>query len=221
MSTALLQGAPEKAGSISRAPAELIEKLVADAVRQRVGPKDKGPDAATLDRDSAPDDDSRTVINQYVEKVEVGSRQLSVFLKEPAREHAKRSNAKARKLIIAWTKPPSKVAREIIPPASSSSVIKQQPIAADTRIRLVKAIAEGRHWLDELIDGDVTSVEEIAKCDKRSVRQINRAMTLAFLSPRLVEAAVAGEFPRGIGVASIQHLPAEWSQQYQALGLKP
>lgn len=68
MSTAFLQGTPDKAGTISRAPAELIEQLVIDAVRKHVRSKDKGPDAATLDRDSAPDDNSRTVINQYVEK---------------------------------------------------------------------------------------------------------------------------------------------------------
>jgi hypothetical protein len=46
-------------------------------------------------------------------------------------------------------------------------------------------------------------------------------MTLAFLSPRLVEGAVAGRLPRGIGVASIRHLPAEWSQQHAELGLSP
>jgi hypothetical protein len=45
-------------------------------------------------------------------------------------------------------------------------------------------------------------------------------MTLAFLSPRLVEAAIGGKLPRGIGVASIHQLPAEWSKQHTALGLK-
>jgi hypothetical protein len=67
--------------------------------------------------------------------------------------------------------------------------------------------------------GDAKSVQEIATREQYSVRQINRAMTLAVLSPRLVEAAVAGALPRGIGVASIHQLPAEWSRQHAALGL--
>jgi hypothetical protein len=51
------------------------------------------------------------------------------------------------------------------------------------------------------------------------VRQVNRLITLAFLSPRIVEAAVSGRLPRGVGIASIRELPAEWAEQHKALGL--
>jgi hypothetical protein len=40
------------------------------------------------------------------------------------------------------------------------------------------------------------------------------------LSPRIVEAAIEGRLPQGIGVTSMRHMPAEWSKQYAALGLK-
>ena len=66
----------------------------------------------------------------------------------------------------------------------------------------------------------MTSTQEIAERQRCSVRQVNRAITLAFLSPRIIEAAIEGRLPRGIGVASIRHLPAEWSKQHTALGLK-
>lgn len=132
---------------------------------------------------------------------------------------SKGSKSKAKKLTIAWTKPPSKVAREIIPPASSSSVIKQQPIAANTRIRVVKAIAQGRHWLDELVEGNLTSVEDIAQREKCTARQVNLMISLAFLSPRLVIAAVEGRLPRGIGISTLRDLPPEWEKQHSALGL--
>lgn len=36
----------------------------------------------------------------------------------------------------------------------------------------------------------MTSTQEIAERQQCSVRQINRAITLAFLSPRIVEAAI-------------------------------
>jgi site-specific DNA recombinase len=44
-------------------------------------------------------------------------------------------------------------------------------------------------------------------------------ISLAFLAPDLVNAAVEGRLPRGIGVARLCDCPAEWSRQYRMLGL--
>ena len=44
---------------------------------------------------------------------------------------------------------------------------------------------------------------------------------LAFLAPSLVKAAVEGRLPRGIGVERLRDPPAEWSHQFEALGLNP
>jgi hypothetical protein len=38
--------------------------------------------------------------------------------------------------------------------------------------------------------------------------------------PDLVKAAVEGRLPRGIGVERLRDQPAEWSRQFEALGLK-
>jgi hypothetical protein len=46
-------------------------------------------------------------------------------------------------------------------------------------------------------------------------------ISLAFLAPDLVKAAVEGRLPRGIGVEQLRDAPAEWSRQFEALGLKP
>jgi site-specific DNA recombinase len=45
-------------------------------------------------------------------------------------------------------------------------------------------------------------------------------ISLAFLAPDLVKAAVEGRLPRGIGVR-LRDLPTEWSRQFEALGLNP
>jgi hypothetical protein len=37
----------------------------------------------------------------------------------------------------------------------------------------------------------------------------------------LVKAAVEGRLPRGVGIERLRDLPTEWSQQFEALGLKP
>jgi site-specific DNA recombinase len=44
-------------------------------------------------------------------------------------------------------------------------------------------------------------------------------ISLAFLAPDLVKAAVEGRLPRGIGVTRLRDAPAEWSRQYAMLGL--
>jgi hypothetical protein len=54
-----------------------------------------------------------------------------------------------------------------------------------------------------------------------SVRQVNMTISLAFLAPDLVRAAVEGRLPRGIGVERLRDAPAEWSRQFEALGLNP
>jgi site-specific DNA recombinase len=69
------------------------------------------------------------------------------------------------------------------------------------------------------VTGAVTSIEQIAARGNCSVRQVNMTISLAFLAPNLVQAAVEGRLPRGIGVARLRDAPAEWSRQYAMLGL--
>ena len=90
---------------------------------------------------------------------------------------------------------------------------------AETRVTLVTSIARGRRWLDEIVTGEVTSAEQIAARDKCSVRQVNMTISLAFLAPDLVKAAVEGRLPRGIGIARLRDAPVEWSRQHAMLGL--
>jgi hypothetical protein len=82
----------------------------------------------------------------------------------------------------------------------------------------VTSIACGRRWLDEIITGAV-DVEQIAAREKCSVRQVNMTISLAFLSPTLVNAAIDGRLPRGIGIARLRDAPAEWTKQHTMLGL--
>ena len=114
---------------------------------------------------------------------------------------------------------PSKRPREIILPAGPSSHRDLRPIRAETRARLVMAIAKGRRWLDALMAGTATNVEQIASTENYTVRQINMTISLAFLAPNLVQAAVNGRLPRGVGIANLRDAPAEWSLQYARLGL--
>jgi site-specific DNA recombinase len=123
-------------------------------------------------------------------------------------------------LSVPWQKPPSRKSRQILVPHSiPKSEIR--PTRIERRARLVNAIARGRRWLDEIVSGSVTDIKQIATRQKCSARQVNMTISLAFLAPDLVRAAVEGRLPRGIGVERLRDAPAEWSQQFEALGLNP
>ena len=120
-------------------------------------------------------------------------------------------------LRVPWKKPPSKRRREIILPQSAAPQ-DARPIRAETRATLVASIAHGRRWLDEIVAGTAT-VDQIAVREQCSIRQVNMTISLAFLAPRLVQAAVEGRLPRGIGVTRLRDAPAEWGRQFAMLGL--
>ena len=121
-------------------------------------------------------------------------------------------------LLIPWCKPPSRKAREILLPPSIPRH-KVRPIKAERRTALLKAIARGRSWLDEIVSGASQGVEQIAARHKCSVRHVNMTISMAFIAPALVKAAIEGSLPRGIGVAALRDAPAEWSRQFERLGL--
>jgi hypothetical protein len=62
-------------------------------------------------------------------------------------------------------------------------------------LTLIKAIAKGRLWAVDLLAGRVESVAAIARCEGVLPNYVRRMTRLAFLSPRIVEAIVAGRLP--------------------------
>ena len=121
-------------------------------------------------------------------------------------------------LIVPWIKPPTKRRRDIIAPDQGRAAASR-PIRAESRARLVAAIARGRLWLSQIESGAVRNITEIAVREDCSPRHVNMTISLAFLAPSLVKAAVEGRLPHGIGLARLIDAPAEWDRQYRLLGL--
>jgi DNA invertase Pin-like site-specific DNA recombinase len=84
---------------------------------------------------------------------------------------------------------------------------------------LVKAIARGRAWFDELVTGRARSLQELAKRDGISRRYIRRLVGLAFLSPQLVEAILQGRQPVQLTATRLTELdlPLDWAEQHRLL----
>jgi len=80
---------------------------------------------------------------------------------------------------------------------------------------LIKAIARGRAWFEELVSGRARSLQELAKRDGISRRYIRRLIGLAFLSPELIEAILQGRQPVALTATRLTELdlPLDWTEQ--------
>jgi site-specific DNA recombinase len=196
-------------GSVSRVPATDIENIIVKSLNEhRIAHKEKPASSLTHVRDG------KAALEQ-VARID----RLAVRLKSADDEETSDA-ADGHLLSIPWQKPPSRKSRQIlVPDGFPKSEVR--PTRIERRARLVSAIARGRRWLDEIVSGSVTDVQQIAARQKCSVRQVNMTISLAFLAPDLVRAAVEGRLPRGIGVERLRDAPAEWSRQFEALGLNP
>jgi hypothetical protein len=71
-------------------------------------------------------------------------------------------------------------------------------IRAEARAHLLVAVAAARKWLNDLVQGDVRDLDEIAKREARSKRSVRMILSLASLSPETVFAAIRGTLPLGL-----------------------
>ena len=203
LSSALLQGQPERAGGVSRISAAEIEGLVTRSVRDYLNQSDEIEDTV--------------LINTHVARIEVQAKQLVIELTNAKGIASKRSPGR-NVLKVSWHKTPLRRRREILVPASVPRH-HARAIRSENRALLIASIARGHRWLNELIADPTANAQSIATRDGCSVRKVNMTISLAFLAPDLVKAAIEGRLPHGMGVVRLADLPAEWSRQHQMLGL--
>jgi hypothetical protein len=87
---------------------------------------------------------------------------------------------------------------------------------------LLKAIARGRQWADDLLAGRVESVAAIAKREGVLPNYVRRLTRLAFLAPMIVEAIAAGLQPPELTAKALTErieLPLIWTEQERAVGI--
>ena len=212
VSLPLLHGESKTAlvGSISRIPAADIENTISKSLNEHLVAQKEKPSSTQVG--------DRKFILEHVARIDVHENHVTIRLKSDDEEEA--PDSKDRFLSIPWRKPLSRKSRQILVP-NGVAPNQVRPTRIERRARLVNAIARGRRWLDEIVSGSVTDVQQIAARQKCSVRQVNMTISLAFLAPDLVRAAVEGRLPRGLGVERLRDAPAEWGRQFEILGLNP
>ena len=205
LSSALLQGQAERAGSIRRVPAAEIEALVARSVREHLKP-------------SAPIDD-RSLINTHVARVEVQPEQLVIQLAQATRQTDRQSGQRRRTSCM------SRGARRRQRDAVRSSACRSCPAAT----RSSDPVGDPRHLgrIDRARAPLARRTYRRCKgeCRKhREARAVQRAASqhdhiARVPRARPCESCHRGRLPRGMGVTRLRDAPAEWSRQHAMLGL--
>ena len=129
ISSALLQGQAEQAGTVSRIPADEIETLVVKCVRGHLN--------------ESADIENTPLINKHVVRVEVQSHQLVIELANPKGANPKRK--RSRNVIeVPWHKTPSTRRREVlVPEAGPRAQLAPSQRALKTRKEAMRGIS---HW---------------------------------------------------------------------------
>ena len=202
------------AGSVSRVPAADIEDTVVKFLKEHLAAEQERATAGVVPLWGRGD------LALLVSGIVVHRERLIIRLKSDNTNEGSDSPDDDLSLSIPWQKPPSRRSRKILLPHNASRS-DARPAQFERRSRLVIAIARGRRWLDDVVSGRVTTIAELCDREKCSVRQVNMTISLAFLAPNLVKAAVEGRLSRGIGIERLRDPPTEWSRQFKALGLNP
>ncbi len=156
VSCVLAQGRRSEAGSIGRVSAPEIETAVVHALRE-ADPED----AALEDRD---------LIAARLERVILRAGSLLIH---PGSDLAS-------PIEVAWSPVASSAEREVLRPDGRSD--EHRGIKAEARAVLLRSIALGRRWLDEVLRG--ATFDEIAACERCTSRHVMNTISLAFLAPR-------------------------------------
>jgi site-specific DNA recombinase len=226
VSQAILQGRKADAGSVARVPAIELERRVVEAVRG-AAPTDRRERSIgtqiirrVSDRPSAAVGslpcalDPGADLRAAVERITIRRTTLEIQFAEGTAE-----DPPDRIIVVPWT-PPSPYRRRDIIQGEGEQSAAVRPMRTKARGVLIDALRDAHRWLDELTTDSSHTIESIAAREKKTERSIRLTMSLAFLSPALIKAAIDGRLPRGFGVKRLMDLPIAWSDQWTVLGLK-
>ncbi|MCH8323102.1 MAG: hypothetical protein IIB64_08545 [Proteobacteria bacterium] len=86
---------------------------------------------------------------------------------------------------------------------------------------LIRAVAQGRVWFEQLKSGEFETIREIARSHKTDGENVTRTIRLAFLAPDIVKAILEGRQPpelTAFHLKRVRTLPLSWDEQRKVLG---
>ena len=199
-------------------PASLVQRfgsaaIPSDQIRKMIG---RAADIAAALNGSS--EERARLVRGLVEKVIVDEKTLTIKLRRGALDVPSSPSADGRDDAVELTATTAFRRRgaeiKLVLPG-----LAQQTHSSTGDPALIKAIARGRAWFEELATGRARSLQELAKRDGISRRYIRRLVDLAFLSPELVEAILQGGQPVELTATRLTELdlPLDWTEQHKLL----
>ncbi len=188
VSQAILQNEKAKAGSIGRVPAAVLERIVADTVRQYSS-------SPTLTRDNWHRAPEGTPIRRQLDRVTVSKKSIEILFRTIVPKKVTVTGVfvrRGRGLTFERFD-------------SNGAQIGRRP-----SIALVKALCRAHHWLGLIERGEVRSYYQLARLERMNPGYVRRVMQLAFLAPSLVDAAIAHRPLRYTGVVELTAMDIRW-----------
>ena len=208
VSSVVVQGRKDEAGSIARVAATIIEGHVEKALATRL---------ADTDDHVSTYQDARNAIQTMIDHVVLSATNISIELTPND------SEADSETIQIPWIPPRQTRHREMLCSDRESSkrfVPARRSMKGEVRARIILAIAKARLWLDQLIRQEIESIEVLTDREGRSERSIRMTLSLAFLAPDIVKAAVDGTLPPRLSLTELSNPPLDWADQRAEFGIQ-
>jgi site-specific DNA recombinase len=87
-------------------------------------------------------------------------------------------------------------------------------------VALIKTLARGRRWYEQLTTGRAKSMREIAQRENISERYVSRTIHGALIAPDLIERVIEGRQPTKLTISWLKTPPPfDWNEQRRELGI--
>ncbi len=192
-SHATTQGRHSDAGSVPRVPAHDIETKIVAELRCALG---KAFEFA----------DDRDLIARGLDRVVLSTAGVELLVR--------RAQGDVEPISIPWKAPHHCRRRSIADPKENSGA---ECIRSTERARLLRGIVKARDWLRRLASAEATGLNAIAEGEGVSERSARMTLSLAFLSPVIVRAAIEGTLPRGQAVTRLTEPDLDWRRGHADL----
>ena len=184
VSSAILSGRRDEAGSVTRVSAPDLESSIVSALRERFA--------------NSGDLSDQDLIGAQIERIVLGQTNLLITLKT--------GDATGNLIELARSQPPASPRARIENDDCQST--------GEPDISLIHALARAHLWLKALSDGTYQSIEELADVAKWNPKVIRKVLRLAFLAPDITEAIILGSHPKSLSVSELQGISAHsWDEQ--------
>jgi len=186
VSSALLRGRKDAAGSVPRIAAQEIEGIVEASIRKQIAGTDKSA--------------STESIFERVVRVTLKAMSIEVTARLSADD-----GCLGKQFELPWT------AKDKRAPIQVETAQIRKP---DQKV--LQSLVRAHAWLGQLSDGTHPSIKSLATAAKLHPKVIRQALRLAFLTPKITESILQGSQPAHLSLAAIPFaLPLCWAKQHQ------